>query len=93
MVHGGARDRQRQFGANHRLTGHGATGDAFRITTAENRVLDQFRIDARALDCGTHCELGERGAGGDVEFALMRLGHRSACGRDNDGFAHGQVPE
>jgi hypothetical protein len=41
-------------------------------------ILDHGRIDAGALDGGAHGKRGQLGAGGDIEFAAVRLGQRGA---------------
>lgn len=46
----GARDRYRQLSTNHSLARDVAPGDAFRVTAAEDRILDQRRIDSRTFD-------------------------------------------
>jgi hypothetical protein len=93
-VDGGAGDALRQSGAQRRLAGHVAAGGAFRITAAQDHVLDAVRVHAGALDGGPDGVGGQGGALGDVEFAAPGLGERGARGGDDDGFSHdGAIPQ
>ena len=63
----------------------------FGVGAADEHVLDLGRFDAGALDGVLDRMAGHGRPVGVVEFAPEGLGEPGPGGRDDDGFAHGEV--
>jgi hypothetical protein len=86
-------DRDRQSGADRRLTGHIVAGRSLLERSAEHDVLDLGRIDPGAAHCFGDDVAGERLPLRVVERAAIGAADRGAGGRYDDGCRQLVLPE